>query len=345
MVNNKALKQLMDAAMLRNAKVVLVGDAWQLQPVGAGSAFTNLIRNNQIRYAEMDEIVRQKNRNLLFAVRESVTGSLDKSLAMLKKNTKQIKDREQRLDRIAHDFARQSVKMRHNSIILSPTNRDRQELNLKVRALLKSKKQLPEGIEFIVKCRGDRPGRREFSVQDKIIFLKNDQQLGVKNGQTGLITAVNGQTITVRSGDQTIKVNPAEYAYLDHGYVLTTHKAQGITTDRAFINIDSNQGSMNSRNSFYVEISRAKFKAFIYTNDQSKLRDTVSKFQTKLSSGDFSFQGSPDRALVNIQPDNDSLLTKLVIVGNLVPAVNQNFQKAEDQLEHTQSGMDFGMDR
>jgi len=306
LVDNKLLKQLMDAAVLRDAKVVLIGDSWQMQPVGAGSAFANLIRNDQIRYAVMDEIVRQKNRNLLYAVKESVTGSLDKSLKVLNKTTRQIQDRERRLDRIAHDFTRQSAKERHNSIVIAATNRDRQEINQKVRSLLKAKKQLPDGIEFKVVSSAGRACVREFSVQDKIIFLKKDSQLGVQNGQTGLITAIDGKGITVQSGDQTIAVNPAEYAYLDHGYVLTSHKAQGITADRAFINIDNNQRSMNSRNSFYVDISRAKFKALIYTNDRDQLREAVSEFQTKLSSGDFSFQ-RPGRAVLDpIQPEKNS---------------------------------------
>jgi conjugative relaxase-like TrwC/TraI family protein len=295
LVDNQTLKQLMDAAILRDAKVVLIGDAWQMQPVGAGSAFANLIRNDQIQYAVMDEIVRQRNRNLLFAVRESVAGSLEKSLAMLKRTTRQIKDREKRLDRIAHDFACQSTKDRQGSIIVTATNRDRQELNQKVRSLLKERKQLPEGMEFRVKSPSGRVSSKEFSQHDKIMFLQNDTKLGVQNGQTGVVTSIKDQVITVQSGDKTIGINTDEYAYLDHGYVLTTHKAQGITKERAFIHIDTNQKQLNSRNSFYVDISRARFKAFIYTNDKSILRDTIAEFQTKLSSRDFSFPGPPER--------------------------------------------------
>jgi conjugative relaxase-like TrwC/TraI family protein len=305
LVDNQTLKQLMDAAILQDAKVVLIGDVWQMQPVGAGSAFANLIRNDQIRYAVMDEIVRQKNRNLLFAVRESVAGSLEESLAMLKRTTRQIKDREKRLDRIAHDFTCQSTKDRQGSVIVTATNRDRHELNQKVRTLLKDRKQLPEGMEFRVKSPTGRVNLREFSPGDKLMFLQNDPGLGVQNGQTGYIVGIQDQNITVQSGDKTIKVNTAEYASLDYGYVLTSHKAQGITEDRAFIHIDTNQKQLNSRNSFYVDISRARFKAFIYTNDKKKLRDAISEFQTKLSSRDFSFQGPPERETTALaKPEN-----------------------------------------
>jgi conjugative relaxase-like TrwC/TraI family protein len=305
LVDNKTLKQLMEAAILRDAKVIMIGDAWQMQPVGSGSAFANLIRNEQIQYAVMDEIVRQKNKNLLFAVRESVTGSLEKSLAMLKRTTRQIKDREKRLDRIVHDFTRQSAKDRQNSIIVTATNRDRHELNQKVRHLLKEKKQLQEGIEFKVKSQSGLSNIREFSLNDKIMFLQNDPKLGVQNGQTGYILGIQEQNITAQSGNQTIIVNTAEYAYLDYGYVLTTHKAQGITEDRAFIHIDTNQRQLNSRNSFYVDISRARFKASIYTNDKDKLMDSIAEFQTKLSSRDFSFKGPPDRETITpTKPEN-----------------------------------------
>jgi conjugative relaxase-like TrwC/TraI family protein len=312
LVDNTILRQIMEAAVLRDAKVILIGDAWQMQPVGAGSAFANLIRNDQIRYAVMDEIVRQKNKNLLFAVRESVTGSLEKSLAMLVRTTRQIKDRERRLARIAHDFTRQSAKDRRNSVIVTATNRERHELNQKVRALLKEKKQLPEGMEFKVKSPSGRVSIREFSHHDKIMFLQNDPQLGVQNGQTGYIAGVRDQIITVQSGDKTIAVNAAEYAYLDYGYALTTHKAQGITADRAFIHIDANQRQINSRNSFYVDISRARFKAFIYTNDKKKLLDAVSGFQTKLSSRDFSFEGPPVREKAALAKTENALFRDFV---------------------------------
>src|SRR5690606_6836296 len=51
------------------------------------------------------------------------------------------------------------------------------------------------------------------------------------------------------------------YNFLEHGYAVTTHKAQGITVERAHVLLG---GTMQNRESSYVQLSRAKESTQIY---------------------------------------------------------------------------------
>ncbi|MGE5559020.1 MAG: hypothetical protein ACM3WV_10495 [Bacillota bacterium] len=225
----------------------------------------------------MTDICRQKDRNLKEAVYESVKGDIEKSLVKLGTHTVNIKDREKRLNFIARDFAQQTKHGRENSVIITGSNRDRQELNTRVREILKENKALTEGIKYSVADRQGRTGIKQFSSGDKIMFLKNDSKLGVKNGQTGYIQAASTESMVIKSGKKKYSVKLDEYKYIDYGYAMTTYKAQGITENKAFVHIDTAQKSLNSRNAYYVDISRARQEVKVYTDDKKELKESARK--------------------------------------------------------------------
>lgn len=371
MINNQLMKNLCNAADHRGAKVVLVGDNKQLQAIGAGSAFDNLIRHDHLEYVTMSDIRRQKEENLKEAVIEAVRGDVDKSLDILSSKTIEIKDRHDRLQKIANDYSFQDQKDRGNSIILTGSNADRHLINDLVRKNLKDIGELEEGKIFRVKAQKDSmvegdfaindkvmfspkkieadvkkrqtghivninediltidsKGKeikinvndydietqkeniveREFSVNDKIMFLRNDKELDVKNGRTGYIKTIDGNILTINSAGRDIEVNMDEYNYLDHGYAMTAHKAQGMTAEKAFIHINTYQKRINSRNGYYVDISRAEYEVQIYTNDKKELNKAVSKFDVKLSSQDFKF--NPNQEIKKKGIEWDDIKTK-----------------------------------
>lgn len=290
MVNNNLFNELCKAAEARNAKVVFVGDNKQLQAIGAGSSFDNLIRKDRINYVTMEEIRRQKDKELKEAVTEAVKGDVRRSLDILASKTEQIDNREERLKKLAADYSFQSSEDRHKSIILTGSNYDRHEINKYVRENLKSLGLLENGHVFILEAQNGNKMSRELAINDKIMFLKNDKDLGVKNGQVGYIKNIIGNDIWLETDNKVLKVDVDEYKYLDYGYAMTVHKAQGQTVDKAFVHINTDQKKLNSRNSYYVDISRAKYDVKIYTNDKERLYKAVSKFDIKLSSDDFSFK-------------------------------------------------------
>ena len=289
MVGNSTMRSLMQAADAKKAKIVFVGDKNQLLPIAVGNSFAHSVNKKQIATITIDEIQRQKQRDLLESVKESVLGSISKSLDILDKNqdVQQIANRKERMKEIVKEYMSLSQLERQKTIILTADNQDRNVLNMNIRKELKKTGQLAPGYMAKIEDSRGYIAKREISVDDKVIFLRNDNQLGVKNGQTGFIREIKENNIVIDTNGRKMKIDLLQYNKIDHAYAMTTHKAQGITEDRALIHIDSAQKQLNSRNSYYVDISRARHQVKIFTDSRGKIEKQVQEFAKKLTSGDF----------------------------------------------------------
>ena len=81
-------------------------------------------------------------------------------------------------------------------------------------------------------------GPRAFAKGERIVFTKNDRDLGVRNGMLGTVQSVNDHKITVlMDGNPPLKVtfDPRKFQGFDHGYAVTIHKSQGATVDHAYV--------------------------------------------------------------------------------------------------------------
>lgn len=296
MVDNTLMRHLMEAAKRKEAKVVFVGDDKQLPPVGVGNAYGTMVQTGRIDNVCIEEIRRQKDAGLLRSVKEAVKGDIEASFRLLDKNIREISKPKARLEAIAREYLTLPPQEQQQTVILTAANKDRRALNQQIREELKQKNALSAGKEFTLTDQSGRKITREFAPGDKIIFLKNDNRLQVRNGQTGIVESCTNRQLTIRSGDRTVAVDTAKYSKLDHGYALTTHKAQGITVDRAIIHLDSSQAQLNTRNAFYVDISRARHAVKIFTDDKGKIKKQVKDFAQKITSRDFPVpQEKPER--------------------------------------------------
>ncbi len=84
-------------------------------------------------------------------------------------------------------------------------------------------------------------GPRAFAVGDRIVFTRNDRDLGVKNGSFGVVEKTDNDQLRVRidtDGNEkarSITMMPDHYSAFDHGYACTIHKSQGATVDNAYV--------------------------------------------------------------------------------------------------------------
>ncbi len=124
---------------------------------------------------------------------------------------------------------------------------------------------------------------KEFAIGDKIVFEKNDYLLDVKNGQTGQIESYENGILSInKANGESVNFKPENYNYLDYGYALTVHKAQGQTCDTVQYVTESNDKMINSE-SLYVAMTRATDDIHIYTDDADKLADRASIHENEIS--------------------------------------------------------------
>ncbi len=116
-------------------RVLLIGDTRQHQGVEAGRPFEQL-QEAGMRTAKLDEIVRQKDPALKSAVELLATGQVSAALESLQQQgrVQEIPDTEERIRAIARSYAESP----DNTLIVSPDNASRRELNIAVRQELKA---------------------------------------------------------------------------------------------------------------------------------------------------------------------------------------------------------------
>jgi hypothetical protein len=112
---------------------------------------------------------------------------------------------------------------------------------------------------------------RSFVVGDEIVLLKNHRgqttesgaAFEVHNGMRGIVVELSSHSMTVELPDgQRIRLDHdyLDSGWVDHGYALTVHKAQGITCDRVIV-----VGPAGLyREGAYVAMSRARASAHLY---------------------------------------------------------------------------------
>jgi ATP-dependent exoDNAse (exonuclease V) alpha subunit len=76
--------------------------------------------------------------------------------------------------------------------------------------------------------------------------------------------------------------------HFDHGYAVTSHSSQGLTSERVLVNMDTevHPELINARFA-YVSVSRASHDAQVFTNDASTLAESLSRDVSKTSALEF----------------------------------------------------------
>ena len=304
LVDNRMMNYLIEASIKADAKLVLTGDYQQLPPVGAGEPMKNLI-DNGMATAYMEDIRRQKDIELLNAVRESVKGDTLNTYKILeqKQSYHEISDRDKLQNEIIKKVTNIKQEDLKENLLLVQTNADRKNYNNKIQKVFIEQGRLTTGNTFKVENSEGRQERRKIYEGDRIVLLANDSMcfreikggLGytktkVNNGTMGTVKRVANDKIVVSlDNGKMVYFSPQKYKKFDLAYAVTNYKAQGMTVKNCLVDMTT-KGKSNNRNALYVNISRAKFKAEVFTDDKKKLEKQTLNFAKKINSADFKEQ-------------------------------------------------------
>lgn len=288
LVDNNLMTELQSAAKARNAQVIFVGDPDQLPPVGCGEPM-RLMEENGMATAHLTAIRRQNDAELLQAVRESVQGDHLVTFEKLeaKGNYREISGLADRREAIKKEMTADKLETYKDRLLLTSTNAERKSLNKGIRAEFVKRCELEAGKKFEVVNGDGKTETRSFAAKDRIIFLANNKKIGVMNGDMATIEKIDGSKITARTdGGQKVEWDMKTYKAVDHSYAVTNYKAQGMTVQRVVCDM-STKGAAQTRNALYVDISRAKAEAVVFTDNKKKLEKQTKNFAKKITGKDF----------------------------------------------------------
>lgn len=271
MVGTKQLSRFIKEAKLRGAKLVLVGDPEQLQPINAGTPFKEI--KNNITHAELVEIRRQKEQWQRQASLDFARGRTDQALQTYTDHgaIQTSSNTSEAISKLVTDYMI-DLELRGpncSRLALAYRRKDVHAINQGIRMARKSGGELTSEKLFKTKH-----GPRAFAAGDRILFTKNDHELGVRNGLQGVVENITDNKITVRfdsdgtSERRRLTFSPRSYNAIDHGYATTIHKSQGATVDHAFV-LGSRQ---MDRHLTYVAMSRHRESVRLYADSSSPLK-------------------------------------------------------------------------
>ncbi|PNQ03172.1 Ti-type conjugative transfer relaxase TraA [Sphingobium sp. SA916] len=230
MVGTRQMERVLSHAADVGAKVVLVGDPQQLQAIEAGAAFRAI--NERHGGVEITEVRRQHVEWQQDATRHLATGRTGEAIRAYAERgmVHAAETREQARTELVERWDRERIAAPDQSrIILTHTNDEVRELNEAARDRMRAAGELGDDVQV----KTER-GPRAFASGDRIMFLRNERGLEVKNGTLGTVEQVNQQGVTVRTDDgRSVSFDTKDYAHVDHGYAATIHKAQGMSVDRS----------------------------------------------------------------------------------------------------------------
>ncbi len=118
----------------------------------------------------------------------------------------------------------------------------------------------------------------ELRAGDRIRWTRNDAGLGLVNSRTAEVASVaNGRvTFQLENGRKLeLGANDPQLRHLDHAWASTVHAFQGRTVDNVIAAMEANHPHLTTQKSFYVEISRARDRAELVTDDKNGLREQL----------------------------------------------------------------------
>jgi exodeoxyribonuclease V alpha subunit len=126
-------------------------------------------------------------------------------------------------------------------------------------------------------------GERIFRIGDRVIHRKNNYDLGVYNGDIGVISSINsldlGCTVRFLSDQRLVEYQKEQISELDLAYSITIHKSQGSEFDCVIIPLLSQHFKMLFRNLIYTGLTRAK-KLAIFVGTRQALAMAVRNVDT-----------------------------------------------------------------
>ncbi len=339
------------AGELRIPRLVLVGDAKQLDAVDAGKPFAQL-QAAGMKTAVMGEIMRQRDPDLKAAVEASLAGEIGRAFDKLGANVAEVKP-----DNIAGAVAARWLKLspeeRERTGVMAPSHALRERINAHIRErlareghiagpALQTQRLVSKGYTGAEKAlaanyapgdvvafhrsyrrigveKGDerrvervdhanrtvhlegpnggtvawkpseiggwrggsevyRAETVELRAGDRIRWTRNDKGLGVVNSGTAEVLGVrNGRATFLLEEGRKLALTPgdAQLRHLDRAWASTVHAFQGRTVDNVIAAMEAKHPLLTTAKAFYVEISRARDRAELVTDDARALRERL----------------------------------------------------------------------
>jgi conjugative relaxase-like TrwC/TraI family protein len=178
-----------------NDRVLLVGDRRQHEAVEAGRPFAQL-QDAGMKTIKLEEIVRQKNPELKQVVEQLARGEVRESVQGLERQGRvhEISGPEERIAAIAKEYA----KSPEGTLVVSPDNRSRVEINERIRAEMQERGSVSKDehrIQALVPRQDltgpERTWAARYEFNDLLRYARASKETGMERGEYARVKSVD----------------------------------------------------------------------------------------------------------------------------------------------------------
>ncbi|NRA79314.1 MAG: AAA family ATPase [Pseudoalteromonas sp.] len=247
MVDLQSMYRILSVFENRPLRLVFIGDWAQLSPVGIGLIYHKLVKSTKVPKVELTVNFRS-NQEIFYASEEIKNGVLPTA--------------NQRVEIIEYNSESELSEIVKRQYYLNTFNNNEAHI---IAARLKTVSQANILLhKHLSKSRKVVKVSPQFRIGDKVIYKKNDNDLGLVNGSTGTIIGQSESTIQIHFTVEGVKElkyeniqSESEGDYiLQHAYAMTCHSSQGSEFNVAIVIVEDIE--MVERSWLYTAVTRAK---------------------------------------------------------------------------------------
>jgi len=285
MVSLTMMARLLEAVR-PDARLVLVGDPFQLSSVDAGAVLSDLVRGYEHRDDSPVAALATTHRfgAEIGALAEALrTGDADLAVEVLAAGhpaVEWVRDEDP------------SARVRGPALGTALAVRDAAEAGDAARALraldrhrlLCAHRDGPYGVrhwnsrveQWISAETGD-PLHESSYLGRPLLVTANDYSLGVHNGDTGVVVETPvGRRVVIDSGDGPRDFAPSRLGDVDTMHAMTIHKSQGSQADEVTVLLPPEDSRLLTRELFYTAVTRARSKVRV-VGSEAEVRAAVTR--------------------------------------------------------------------
>ena len=253
-------------ALPSHARLILIGDDDQLSSVDVGNVLNDLISSGVVQVTKLDEVVRRDKNSAINMASDCVNKGIMPDLngqnefRFIEAET-DVDVLNKCMDLVTYDLPLVHGITASNTLVLSPKwggVDGVDNFNSKIREVANPS----TNGNFSVSKYG-----KTFRVNDLVMQLKNNKDLDVSNGDTGVIKSISlgkdDPHATIDFNGKVKKLTIPELFSMKLSYALTIHKSQGSEADAVIIPLSKNHENMLSRELLYTGITRGKKVVYV----------------------------------------------------------------------------------
>lgn len=240
--------------------ITFLGDACQLPPIGLGSPFNLLIKYKFISIYYLTKIFRQKNASVLLNIAKKISDGICPKISSFNEEDCVFKVvKKEYIKNTLSEYINKYYDKNNNILnfqIITFLNRGIcgvNNINLFIQNYIKEHFQ--SCLLLLLK---------KFYQYDRVVVLKNNYNLNIRNGEIGIIIDGNENELIVLFNDEKkIIFNENDIHLLQLAYAINIYKSQGSEFQNILILLYLEQYILLNKKALYTALTRAKKTAVI----------------------------------------------------------------------------------